>query len=654
MSARAGRRAKARPRPAGGKRAAGGPAPASAGGGRLATAAEAIVWLLVLAVPVVLVPTARDAFRLPKLVAGEWLALASLIPLALAVARVERVGLGDVWRLPAFRAVAPLVAVATVGLAFTAHRAQSASGLADLWIGAAALVGWSAGLGTRRLERLLAATLLPASLLATLAVLQFHGLYRPIDLVGGQEATRMGITSLAGNPGDLAGLLALAVLLAQALAARAFEGRGGGARLRAASLAALAVCLYALVLTQTVTAVAAAAAGSAVFWWLRLAGRRRLFAAGLAAAAVAAAVALTVGPLAARSADMLDALRAGRVDVLLTGRLDGWRAAAWMAREHPWAGVGHSAYVAEYGTARLALEDRGVEFYRGHALPYFGNAHNEILEAAAELGLPGLAALAWGLAVVAACAWRRGGGAGAAGEGRRSRAPATAWGGLTVLAVLSLGQFPFHLALTAFPALLLLAWVCRWPPGAGGADAGGAEAGAAAGEGGRGPRGRHLAWALAALLAAGLALHTDRSLDLLRASRIRQAVEGMTGFALQSGRAAPTLLWGHVQLLDRAAELDPASAAVRQALGVQYLLLGRLGEAETELRRALALEPRPETWLNLGRVLWAGGRRREAEEAFHKAVRLDPRLRRELPPGAAGEGPAAPPAPAPEAGEAGG
>ena len=158
-------------------------------------------------------------------------------------------------------------------------------------------------------------------------------------------------------------------------------------------------------------------------------------------------------------------------------------------------------------------------------------------------------------------------------------------------------------------------------------------------------KGRHLAWPLAALLVAGLALQTSRALDLLRASRIRQAVETVTRIAVTSGRAAPELLWGHVRLLDRAAALDPTSAGVLQAQGVQYLLLGRLDEAETALRRALALEPRPETWLNLGRVLWAGGRRGEAREAFDKAVRLDPRLRREIPPGAAEEAPA-PAAPA--------
>ena len=600
---------------------------------RLAAVSEAVLWLLVLAVPLVFVPTAQDAFRLPKLMLGEWLALASLVPLALALARVDRVRPGDLWRLPAFRAAAPLVAVATVGLAVTAHPAQTASGLADLWIGAAALVGWSAGFGVRRgarrLERLLAGTLVPASLLAILAALQFHGFYRPFGFTRGEEAGRLGVGALAGNPGDLAGFLALACLVAQAVIAGGTPAAGRPA-LRAAAGAALALCLYALVLSQTATALAAVAVGSLVLWWLRLAGRRRWFTVGLAAAAAAALVAATVGPLSWKAASVAGHLREGRLNAALVGRLDGWRAAVWMAKENPWTGVGHSAYVAEFGPARLALEERGVDFFPGHGFPYFANAHNEPLEVVAELGLPGAAALAWGLAVVAACAWRRRRGDPAGGGGTGRWGPAVGWGGLVLLAVLSLGQFPFHLATIAFPALLLLAWVLR--PAAGDLA------------GGRGIKGRYAGWGLAALLLAGLALQTGRGLDLVRASKIQRTVEGVTRMALGAGGVRPELLWAHVGLLERAAALDPAAAGIRQAQAAQYLLLGRLGEAEIALRRALALEPRGETYLNLGRVLAAGGRRGEAAEAFDKAVRLDRRLRRELPPWTAEPAVGAPPA----------
>ena len=43
---------------------------------------HAAVWVLLLLVPLLVMPSAKDAFRLPKLVASEWLGLASLIGLA--------------------------------------------------------------------------------------------------------------------------------------------------------------------------------------------------------------------------------------------------------------------------------------------------------------------------------------------------------------------------------------------------------------------------------------------------------------------------------------------------------------------------------------------------------------------------------------------
>src|SRR5688500_9006392 len=49
--------------------------------------AERLLWLLVLLPPLLVVPAAREAFRLPKLLVAEWLALASLIPLAWQRAR---------------------------------------------------------------------------------------------------------------------------------------------------------------------------------------------------------------------------------------------------------------------------------------------------------------------------------------------------------------------------------------------------------------------------------------------------------------------------------------------------------------------------------------------------------------------------------------
>jgi O-antigen ligase len=194
---------------------------------------------------------------------------------------------------------------------------------------------------------------------------------------------------------------------------------------------------------------AALAAGALVYAFGAL-PRRRLFA-GLAAVLILGGVALvTVAPLRSRIAEKVQSISSGDWNALLTGRLDGWRAALLMWRENPWAGVGHGAYRPEFAPAKLELAQRGTRFYERHQQPVFANAHNEFLEVAADLGWPGLLALTWGLGVTGYAALRR-----AVAE-PRDRALFCA--GVAALGVLSLAYFPFRIALVAFPALLFLAW----------------------------------------------------------------------------------------------------------------------------------------------------------------------------------------------------
>src|SRR3954452_19141534 len=96
------------------------------------------LWLLVLVMPLVFAPLAKESFRQPKLLAAEWLSLASLACLAWGLSRVERVGLADLWRPAAVRIVAPMLAVATLGLAFPSHLCLVRDVLIDLWIRAPA------------------------------------------------------------------------------------------------------------------------------------------------------------------------------------------------------------------------------------------------------------------------------------------------------------------------------------------------------------------------------------------------------------------------------------------------------------------------------------------------------------------------------------
>lgn len=188
-----------------------------------------------------------------------------------------------------------------------------------------------------------------------------------------------------------------------------------------------------------------------VLWW-RLSPRHSTVVRLIAGLLIAGGLAgLLVTPLRERLAGKLDQLEQGDLNAVLSGRLDGWRAALWMARQHALTGVGLGGYGSEFAPAKLALLDQGVRFYDGHVRFSFVNAHNEPLEVVAELGLPGLLAALWAAFVAIRAA------AGLA-RGDRVRG-ALAWAGLASLLLLGLGQLPFRVAMVAYPNLLLLAWI---------------------------------------------------------------------------------------------------------------------------------------------------------------------------------------------------
>jgi O-antigen ligase len=383
--------------------------------------------------------------------------------LAWQVRKVEEVSLARLWRLPAVRALLPILVIATLGIWTSAHPFHVREALADLWIGAACLTGWSLGLSFARLERFLAGLLWPAAALALLGILQFHHLFQPLQLLGIGYDPRLAVTSTAGNPGDLAAYLVLPCLIAQRLLLRREPAQPPLARW--VTVLSLILCVYALVVTQTLAALAAVAVGTLILW-LHVLPRRRA-AVLLAAGGVAVLVVVTaVPPLRQRVVEKVDQAVHGDLNGVLTGRLDGWYAAGWMLRQHPLTGVGHGSFRPEFIPAKLALLDQGVRFYSGQVLVVFGNAHNEILEAGAEWGWPGLIALAWALLVLIDALRRPRRPATAAGVDRpeavHNRADrALAWAGTLALAVLAVVYFPFRVALVAFPALLFLAWALR-------------------------------------------------------------------------------------------------------------------------------------------------------------------------------------------------
>ena len=411
------------------------------------------LWLLFLLVPLAFSRTAYESFRLPKLLLSELLGLASLLLLALRLRAVERVGWRAFFRQPVVQAVLPMLAVASVGLVASDYPLHVREALASLWIGSACLVGWSLALSAEEHFRLLRGLIVPAALLSILAILQFLGWFVPFEFER-NVGERIGLTSLAGGAFDLATYLVLPCLFLQA------SLRQASAKWRWPLILAAGVCGYALVVTQTLTALLAFAAGSLMLWWAWL-PRRRFVAAAAVIALVGLGLGLGFGPLRQRLERKLDSLLRGDVNQVLTGRLDGWRAALWMVRQEPLTGVGHGAYRAQFGVAKEALWHEGVRFYKSQHRVYFTNAHSDVLEALAEWGVPAAFVLLWGGFLWIRCLRRvrereRADDDDDSGLGDPSQLMAA---GTAVLIILALTNFPFRIALVAFPAILFISWI---------------------------------------------------------------------------------------------------------------------------------------------------------------------------------------------------
>ena len=139
-------------------------------------------------------------------------------------------------------------------------------------------------------------------------------------------------------------------------------------------------------------------------------------------------------------------------------------------------------------------------------------------------------------------------------------------------------------------------------------------------------RGHLLAWPLALVLILALAGQTARWRARVTAGRLLHRVEMLTMAAASRGSAPRSLLSVNLEALRRAAALDPLEVGVPIARGTQYLLFGNLEAAREAYEAAASLEPRPEIYLNLGRVALAAGRQEEARRWFAESLRLDPQL----------------------------
>lgn len=79
-----------------------------------------------------------------------------------------------------------------------------------------------------------------------------------------------------------------------------------------------------------------------------------------------------------------------------------------------------------------------------------------------------------------------------------------------------------------------------------------------------------------------------------------------------------------LQLIERAAALEPDDPAIIDSLGWVHYRLGNLDQAETYLRQAYAQYPDHEVAAHLGEVLWVRGERKEARKIWNEALQENP------------------------------
>lgn len=402
--------------------------------------AAGLLRLHMVLVPLVVAPNIRDAFRLPKEIAATTLGLAAA--LCLVVGAIAGTG-----RLAARRRVEPttlallgFALLATLTLATTNHPEHVRSSLLGLWVGVAAFAVFSHGLSSDSLRSVLSWSVPSGVVLALIGLAQAANVYQPFGFAAGMSTSREQITSLAGNPGDLAAFLLLPTLVALA---RVLEPT---CRHRALWFLALLCLLGGAAAARTISCAGALVVG-AVFLVGRRFERRRLIAATAGILAASLLLVISWSPLRQRADEKVRDLKKLEINAFLTGRLDAWRAAVSMGVAAPWSGVGHGAFRTEFADARESLMAQGVRFYQHHAFPTFANAHNEALEVFAETGVPGLLAAIASLGALFGVARRQG----RQGVGRLESSF------LLATAVVALFAFPLRIALTAWPVLLAAA-----------------------------------------------------------------------------------------------------------------------------------------------------------------------------------------------------
>jgi tetratricopeptide (TPR) repeat protein len=459
--------------------------------------------------------------------------------------------------------------------------------------------------GSRAAPTAMVALMAAGAATGALAALQrWAGVFRlPLEV----PEPRFLAAGLIGNAGDVGMALVVPALLLFTRAADPGASAGG----RSLAALGLLATLLGLFATESVAPALAFGGGAAAF--VALDFRRRTLALCTLLAAALLAVATGAGR---RFLVKLDEFRRGDLASATTQRDIGLLAGREMVRARPLVGAGPGAFSNRFAHARLGAEERT----RRHLVhrsgsAHFDNAHSEPVTLAAEAGVP--AAFA---ATAAACALLVG------LLARRKLAPKASGGSsidalfatLFAVALLSLADFPFRIAVASGPAAFLAGVALRRIEG----------------EEDRQDvpvRGGRAFFATLALLLVALA--SVRTLATFAQAEGETLLKEAASAPEEAASEKIELLSAANARLARAVALRPRSATALLAWGSVQSLRGERELSYALYARSVRLEERAESDLNLGRAAAALGRGQEARALFVRSVWIQPRLLDALPPG---------------------
>ncbi len=551
---------------------------------------DTLAWLaalaLVLALPLLWSTAAEETFRAPKA------HLAVLLWALLAATFAVRAP-AEAWRDGWWLAWAGVLAGGAVSAAFNAQPLRVAGCLIPL---ALVALGWGAlrQLPEARRRTLLRAVCLAGAVQAALTLLFLSRAWRP-ESFGllkelGQLHGRFAWIGTMGNPGDVAVFLVLPALLStqRALAGRRRWGWGAAALLQVGVIFG----------TRTLTALLALVVGAALLGWRQLPRRRRLPV--LAAAAAALVLLVTLTPLRERIAVNVREVREYGWAGLGSFRGAGMGAAVGMLTARPLAGVGAGQFEAH--SFRFVPEHTLAE--RGRYLGLetaFGEAHNDVLQYAAETGLVGMALAAAGIVL----AWRRR----PRGRGVVGDLPSL----VVAAAALALSQFPLHLAAVAAQWAVVAALALPPLPAPRRETSGRAWAG--------------LIVVLACLgIAGGLVWQRWRAGVTLQQARLLTQALRATATAAARAEASRRAL----ERVEERLRWLPYSWRGHVIAGNLAVDAGRLEVALAHFAAALRLAERPEIRFNVGLALYLAGEQETGLTHLTQAVKLNPAVLHEI------------------------